>query len=340
MAADAKSLVIEGPDGQERVVRLSSPDRVIWPDAGVTKAELADYIQAVGPALVRALADRPVSLQRFRGGIGGEEFYSKNPPKGMPDWIRTTRCTYPSGRSHDQVVIDEVAAAVWAVQMSTITFHPWPVLTGDNDRPDQIRLDLDPHEDRTFGDVVEVALALRELLDGLGLKARVKTSGNRGLHLYARVRPELEFLDLRHAVIGIGRELQRRMPDLVTTAWWKEERGSRIFVDYNQACRDRTMASAYSPRATAQATVSMPVRWEDLPEADPRAFTVRSVPEVLASSGDAWADMADDEPGDTVAAYALWEADVERGLGELAFPPDHPKMPGEPPRVQPSRAKR
>ena len=221
--------------------------------------------------------------------------------------------------------------------MNTVTFHPWPVRTEHIDNPDELRIDLDPQPGRAFPDAVEAALALREVLAEIGLTAWAKTSGNRGVHVYCRVAPTHEFLDVRHGVIGVARELERRLPDLVTTAWWKEERGERVFVDFNQACRDRTIASAYSPRPLPGAPVSMPVSWEDLKSVSPADFTVRSVPGIVAAQGDAWAGI-DDAVGDVRAAIALWDKDVhERGLGEMPFPPDYPKMPGEPPRVQPSK---
>jgi len=334
----AKPLVLEvaGPEGV-REVRVSSPERVMWPDAGITKGDLAAYAVAVADPLMGALRDRPVTLQRFPEGIEGEEFYSKNPPRGVPEWTRTVMCTYPSGRRHPQLVVDEPATAVWAIQMNTVTFHPWPVRTGHIDNPDELRIDLDPQPGRAFPDAVEAALALREVLAEIGLTAWAKTSGNRGVHVYCRVAPTHEFLDVRHGVIGIARELERRLPDLVTTAWWKEERGERVFVDFNQACRDRTIASAYSPRPLPGAPVSMPVSWEDLKSVSPADFTVRSVPGIVAAQGDAWTGI-DDAVGDVTAAIALWDKDVhERGLGEMPFPPDYPKMPGEPPRVQPSK---
>ena len=334
------TLHIPGPEGLERSVRLSSPDREVWAASdtspAITKADLAIYVQAVGPALVRALGDRPVTLQRFPTGVEGEQFYSKNPPKGVPQWARSTTCTYPSGRRHPQLVVDEVATAVWAVQMNTVTFHPWPVRTGDNDNPDQLRIDLDPQPQRSFSDVVDVALALREVMEDVGLRPFVKTTGNRGVHVHAAISPRWEFLVVRHAVIGIARELERRMPELVTTAWWKEERGEKVFVDFNQACRDRTLAAAYSPRPLPGAPVSTPVSWDEVSGVDPGELTVHTVPDLLSERGDPWADLHAD-PGDVSAALDLWEADLERGLGEMPFPPDYPKMPGEPKRVQPSR---
>ena len=343
MSADAVTLAVPGPGGVERSVRLSSPDKPVWPGVDghppVTKRNLADYFLSVEDGLMGALADRPVTLQRFRGGVGGEMFYSKNPPQGTPDWIRTVACTYPSGRTHPQLVVDEIAAALWAVQMSTVTFHPWPVRADDNDLVDELRIDLDPQPGRGFPDAVAVAHLLREVLAEVGLTGWPKTSGNRGVHVYARLVRTHEFLDVRHAVIGIAREVERRDPALVTTAWWKEERGERVFVDYNQASRDRTIAGAYSPRPLPGAPVSMPVTWEDLSRVTPDRFTVRTVPGIFAERGDAWAGMQE-SAGRIDAALALWEEDVERGLPEMAFPPDYPKMPGEPPRVQPSRARR
>ena len=328
---------VDGPHGL-RQVRLSSPERLIWPQAGVTKQDLAEYVVAVGDALLRALRDRPVTLQRFPDGVEGEAFYSKNPPRGVPDWARTTMCTYPSGRAHPQLVVDEVATAVWMVQMNTVTFHPWPMRTASNDDPDELRIDLDPQPGRVFRDVVEAALLLREVLAEAGLTSWVKTSGSRGVHVYARIVARREILEVRHAVIAAARELERRLPDLVTTAWWKEERGDKIFVDFNQMARDRTIASAYSPRPLPHAPVSCPMAWNELPDVDPAELTVRTVPQRLRDVGDPWEGM-DDAPGDVKTLLAWWQRDLDSGLGEMPFPPDYPKMPGEPRRVQPSRAR-
>ena len=337
MATSARVLSVPDPHGGEREVRISSPDRVMWQDAGITKSDLATYVASVADGLMRAVGDRPVTLQRFPDGVSGEEFFSKNPPRGVPAWARSVICRYPSGRTHPQLVIDEIATAVWAVQMNTVTFHPWPVRSDDNDNPDELRIDLDPQPGRVFADVVEAAFGLKALLEELGYTPWVKTSGNRGVHVHVRVARTHEFLEVRHAVIGIARELERRMPDLVTSAWWKEERGEKVFVDFNQANRDRTLASAYSPRPLPGAPVSMPVSWERLRDVRPADFTVHTVPAILAAEGDAWEGI-DASAGDVAMAMALWDKDVqERGLGEMPFPPDFPKMPGEPRRVQPSR---
>lgn len=338
MAGDAIELTVPGPHG-DRAVRLSSPTRVIWPDAGVTKRELAEYLVAVGAAFIEANGDRPVSLQRFPGGVDGEQFFSKNPPKGAPEWVRSVPVTYPSGRTHPQLVLDEPAAAVWAAQMNTIVFHPWASRAERSDLPDELRIDLDPQPGTGFAEAVPVALVLRELLGEVGLTGYVKSSGSRGIHVFAPIEPEHEFLDVRHAVIALGRELERRLPDEVTTNWWKEERGDRIFIDYNQANRDRTMAGAYSPRPTPGATVSCPLEWSELERTDPAEHTVRTVPARLAELGDPWAGMHD-RPGRIDALLDWWRRDLDDGLGELPFPPDFPKMPGEPTRVQPSRAKK
>jgi DNA ligase D len=338
MASEATSIEVAGPNGV-REMRISSPSRVLWPEPGITKLDLANYIVAVGDAFVTANGDRPLSLQRFPDGIDGEQFFSKNPPKGAPDFVRSIMVVYPSARTHPQLVIDEPAAAVWAVQMNTVVFHPWPSRAENSDNPDQLRIDLDPQPGTDFDDAIPAAIELRKVLAEAGLDAFVKTSGNRGLHVFAPIEPTREFLDVRHAVIAAARELERRMPDKVTTAWWKEERGTRIFVDFNQANRDRTMAGAYSPRALAHAPVSAPITWEELESVDPKAFTILTMPDRLQKTGDPWAEFGA-KPGTIDKLFSWWERDLGNGLGELPFPPDYPKMPGEPPRVQPSRAKK
>lgn len=338
MAGDAVVLEVPGPHGT-REVRLSSPDRVIWPAVGITKLELAEYHIEIADAFLRANGDRPVSLERYGDTIEGESFFSKNPPKGAPDYVRSVMVVYPSGRSHPQLVLDEPASVVWAVQMNTIVFHPWPSRTADTDRPDQLRVDLDPQPGTGFREAVAAAFELREVLREARLETYVKTSGNRGLHVFAPIEPTHEFLDVRHAVIAAARELERRMPGRVTTNWWKEERGARIFADFNQANRDRTMAGAYSPRALPHAPVSTPVTWDELESTDPREHTIRSLPARLRTVGDPWADFGE-RRGRIDVLLEWWQRDLDAGLGELPFPPDFPKMPGEPTRVQPSRAKK
>jgi DNA ligase D-like protein (predicted polymerase) len=261
----------------------------------------------------------------------GEGFYQKRLPRGAPDFVETVEVTFPSGRTADELCPTEPAALVWAAQMGTLTFHPWPVRRPDVDHPDELRIDLDPQPGTGFADAVRVAGVARELLEEHGLRGYPKTSGNRGVHVYVRVEPVHTFEDIRHAAIAFGRELERR-DDGVTTAWWKEERGERIFVDFNQNNRDRTIASAWSLRPRPGAPVSTPLTWAQLADlGDPRELNLVTVPDFL-SDGNAWADM-DETAYPLEPLLALWE---EHPV-ELNFPPDYPKMPGEPPRVQPSK---
>ena len=339
MASERIALTVPGPHG-DREIGLSSPGRLVWPEAGVTKRDLAEYLIAVADPFLAHNGDRPVSLERYSGSVDGESFFSKNPPKGAPDYVESVTVTYNSGRRHPQLVLTEPAAVVWAAQMNTVVFHPWSSSAGDSDHPIELRVDLDPQPGTDFADAVFAAHAMREVLGEAGLESWIKTSGNRGIHLFSPIEPQWEFLDVRHAVIAAGRELERRHPDRVTTNWWKEERGERIFVDFNQTNRDRTMAGAYSPRALPQATVSTPVTWDELDGVDPLAFTVKTTPRRLAEVGDPWAALREAKPGRIDALLGWWERDLADGLGELPFPPEFPKMPGEPPRVQPSRAKK
>ncbi len=334
MASEATTLQVG-----EHEMRVSSPSRVVWPEVGITKLDLAKYLVDVSAPFLRANGDRPVALERYGDTVDGESFFSKNPPKGMPDWIRTVGVTFPSARAHPLVVFDNAAGLVWAAQMNTVVFHPWPSRVGNTDNPDQLRIDLDPQPGTDFDDAVPAAIELRKVLREAGLESFLKTSGNRGIHVYAPIEAEWEFLDVRHAVIAVARELERRMPDQVTTSWWKEERGTKVFVDFNQANRDRTIAAAYSPRALPHASVSTPITWDELEQVNPKQFTILTVPERLKTVGDPWADF-DAAPGRIDVLLEWWQRDLDSGLGELPFPPDYPKMPGEPPRVQPSRAKK
>jgi DNA ligase D-like protein (predicted polymerase) len=336
----------------EREVRISSPERVIYEatdsTAEATKLMVAEYFASVEDGLMRALRDRPTALERWTSGVrpgmklatgpqdrNADAFYQKRVPKGAPDYLETATITFPSGRTADEICPTEIAVPVWCAHMGTLTFHPWPVRRGDVDHPDELRIDLDPQPGTTFADAVRVAGVARELLDDLGMTGFAKTSGNRGIHVYVRIEPKWDFAAVRHAAIAFGRELGKR-DDGVTTAWWKEERGERIFVDFNQNTRDRTIASAYSLRPIAGAPVSTPVTWDELESVDPASFTVRSVPERLATTGDPWAGFLE-APARIDTLLEWWERDVANGLGELPFPPDFPKMPGEPPRVQPSK---
>ncbi|MFJ2768589.1 non-homologous end-joining DNA ligase [Streptomyces sp. NPDC087300] len=338
-AARGKSAAVEIDTG-ERTVRLSSPDRVVFPERGFTKLDLAEYFVAVGPGILRALRDRPTTLERYPEGVAGESFYQKRAPKNLPDWIPTGTITFPSGRTADEICPTEVAAVVWAAQYGTLTFHPWPVRRADPDHPDELRIDLDPQPGTDYADAVRAAHELRAVLDEFGgLVGWPKTSGGRGLHVFVPIEPRWTFTELRRAAIACGRELERRMPDAVTTAWWKEERGERIFVDFNQTARDRTIASAYSVRARPHAPVSAPLRWDEVDDAVPEDFDIGTMPDRFARVGDVHADM-EGTAHSLEALLGLADQDErDRGLGDLPYPPEYPKMPGEPKRVQPSRAR-
>jgi DNA ligase D-like protein (predicted polymerase) len=322
-----------------RTVRVSSPDKVYFPERGITKRQVVEYYIAVGDALLRAIGERPTTLKRYVDGVAGEFFYAKRVPKGAPEWVDQVTIAFPSGRKAEEVCPTEPAVFAWAANLGTLDFHPWPVRRPDVDHPDELRIDIDPSDETGYADAVEVAAVVREVLAEAGLTGYPKTSGGRGIHVLVRIRPEWDFIGVRHAVIALGREVERRIPERATVAWWKEERAGRVFLDYNQAARDRTVASSWSVRGTARATVSMPLPWERLPEVHPDDFDVLTVPGLLAEHGDAHAGM-DDEAFGLETALEWYERDErDRGLGEMPYPPDYPKMPGEPKRVQPSKAR-
>lgn len=335
----------------ERSVRVSSPDRVIYEETpwspAVTKLHVVEYYLAVEDGIMRALRNRPTALERWpkgvregmtlatRTGDQADAFYSKRTPKGAPAYVEEVEVTFPSRRRAREICTTDIATVAWAAQMGTITFHPWPVRCDDVDRPDELRIDLDPQPGTDFSDAARVAGVARTLLEELGITGYPKTSGNRGVHVYVRIQPRWDFVDVRHAAIAFGRELERRDPG-VTTSWWKEERGSRVFVDYNQNARDRTIASAYSLRPQPGAPVSTPVDWEELAGLDPRSLNLHTVPARLAERGDAMAGI-DETAHELTPLLEMYDADLASGLTDLNYPPDYPKMPGEPPRVQPSK---
>ncbi|MET7765221.1 non-homologous end-joining DNA ligase [Streptomyces sp. NPDC005336] len=323
----------------ERTVRLTNPEKVYFPQRGFTKLDVARYYLAVGDGALRALRNRPTTLERYPDGVEGESFFQKRAPKNLPDWIPTGRISFPSGRHADEMCPTEPAAVVWAANLGCLTFHPWPVRCGDTEHPDELRIDLDPQPGTDYPDAVRAAGELREVLDELGLRGWPKTSGGRGLHVFVPIEPQWTFTQVRRSAIAIARELERRAPERVTTAWWKEERGKKIFVDYNQTARDRTIASAYSVRPQPHAPVSAPLRWEEVPDARPRDFDLVTMPVRYRDLGDVHADM-EEHAYRLEAALELADRDErEHGLGDLPYPPEHPKMKGEPKRVQPSRAK-
>ena len=323
-------------------VRVSNPNKPYfagWPGHpdGVTKIQMVEYYLAVGDGIMRALRDRPTYLERYPDGAQGEQIYQKRVPNKRPDWLRTVPITFPSGRGADALCPTTPAAVAYGANLGTITFHPWPARAADVDHPDELRIDLDPQPGTDFADAVRASEVVRAYLDELGMTGHPKTSGGRGLHIYVRIQPLWTFTQVRRAALALGREVERRVPDLVTTSWWKEERGERIFVDFNQNARDRTMASAYSVRPRPGAPVSAPVTWDELSAADPADFTVFTVPERFARLGDLMAALDDRADSLEPLLEAAARDERDRGLGDAPYPPNYPKMPGEPLRVQPSR---
>ena len=292
----SKSPSIELPVG-DRVVKVSNPDRVYFPATGATKLDLVNYYLSVGPGIVNALRERPCMLHRFPTGLSGDKVHQKRVPAGAPPWLGTVRLHFPRyGQHADELCVTELAEVVWAVQMSTVEFHPWNSRRADTERPDEWRIDLDPMPDCDFARVRRVAHVVHEVLDELGAVGWPKTTGGRGLHIYVRIPPVHEFTDVRRAALAFAREVERRAPADVTTTWWRKDRDpAALFVDYNQNARDHTMAAAYSVRGVPDARVSTPIRWDEVDDVDPAAFTIATVPNRFAELGDLHAGM-DDAP--------------------------------------------
>ena len=321
----------------ERTVRVSHPDRVYFSTRGETKLDLVNYYLAVGDGIVRALRERPCMLHRYPDGVDGEKIYQKRLPKGAPAWVQTAEVKFPSGRSAAELCVTELASVVWAVQMSTVEFHPWHSRRADTEHPDELRIDLDPQPGAGLDEAKQVAAIVHETLDELGAVGWPKTSGSRGIHVYVRIEPRFGFREVRRAALAFAREIERRAPELVTTAWWKEERTRAIFVDYNQNARDRTIASAYSVRGRPWGPVSAPVTWSELPDVETEDFTIATMPERFARYGDLHDGI--DEAVWSIEPLLDWadRDERDRGLGDAPYPPNFPKQEGEPPRVQPSR---
>src|SRR4051794_7883923 len=319
-------------------VRISSPDRVYFSARGETKLDLVNYYISVGPGIVRALRERPCMLHRYPDGVDGDKIYQKRLPKGAPEWVETVEVRFPSGRTADELCVTELAEVVWAVQMSTVEFHPWHSRRADTEPPDELRIDLGPQPGAAFAEGKRVAAAAGEVLTELGAVGWPKTSGSKGVHVYVRIQPRFGFREVRRAALAFAREVERRVPSLVTTAWWKEERGEgKVFLDYNQNARDRTIAAAYSVRGKPWGPVSAPVTWDEIPDVEMADFTIATMPARFAALGDLHAGI-DDAVWD-VEPLLDWSDRDERdhGLGDAPYPPNFPKQEGEPPRVQPSR---
>lgn len=335
MATEAKILEVDG-----REVRITNPSKVFFPESGATKLDLANYYVSVGDGALRGCRDRPTTLYRWPNGVGAPDdaFYQKRlPDKGRPEWLQSVVVRFPSGRQADMLVVADLAHLLWAVNLGCIDINPWPVRSGDTDHPDELRVDLDPTPGIDFGDARKVAMVAKDVLEEHGLTGWPKTSGKRGMHIYVRIEPRWGFREVRRAALAFAREVERRVPDLATTAWWKEERHG-VFVDYNQNARDRTIASAYSVRPFAPAQVSCPLAWDEVVDVDPSRFTLHTVPDRFTSTGDPHAGI-DDTVGTLDPLLELADRDENEGIGDAPWPPHFPKGDKEPTRVAPSRAK-
>ena len=334
VAGDAITVEADG-----RQVEIGHPDKVFFAERGDTKLDLVRYYQAVRDPLLAAMGGRPVLLQRFPEGAGGPSFFQKRVPKSAPPWLTTTVVSTPNGTTSDALVAADLAHVLWAVNLGCLGFHVWPNRAGHPDQADELRIDLDPGPGVTFEMVREAAAEVHRLFDETGVAGYPKTTGNRGLHVYVRLRPEWDGYQVRAAAVAVARELERRRPDLVTAAWWKEERGTRVFVDFNQNAPHKTVFGAWCVRANAHAQVSAPFGWDELSSITPVELTLATVPARVATAGNPWAAMAD-QPQSLEPLLELHRADMAAGLMDAPWPPVYPKMPNEPPRVAPSRARK
>ena len=331
---EAEVLSIDGRD-----VRVTHPTKPYFSrEAKLTKLEVVRYYLAVAPGALRGIRDRPIVLKRFVNGAEGAVFYQKRAPETRPPWLRTTTLSFPSGRTAEEVVVDDTAGLAWVVNLGCIELHPHPVRTGNLDHPDELRVDLDPGPGVSWEDVRRVALEVKALLEELGLRGWPKTSGSRGMHVNVRIEPRWTFAEVRRAALALAREIERRAPTLATSKWWKEERHG-VFLDYNQNAKDRTTCSAYSIRPLPDARVSAPLTWDEVPGCDAGAFTVLTMPARFAAKGDPHAGM-NDAAGSLEKLLEHAARDEASGLADAPWPPHFAKTEGEAPRVAPSRAKR
>jgi DNA ligase D len=332
---DTEVLEISG-----RHVRITSPGKVVFPGAGATKLDLARYYLAVAEPLMAAMGGRPVLLQRFPKGSGGPSFFQKRvAPTAADPWLTTTVVSTPNGTTSNALVAVDLAHVLWAVNLGCLGFHVWPITAADPAHADELRIDLDPSPGVTFAMIQEAAAETRDLLDELGVVGLPKTTGNRGIHVYTRLQPRWDGIEVRSAAVALARELERRRPDLITAAWWKEERGARVFVDFNQNAPHKTVFGAWSVRASPNGQVSAPFDWPDLASIDPTELTIATVPDRLTERGDPWAGLSSNRQS-LEPLLALHRRDLADGLLDAPWPPVYPKMPGEPPRVAPSRARK
>jgi len=334
--ADSEECVLEVAG---RAVTVTSPDKVFFSERSESKLDLVHYYLAVEEPLMRAVGGRPTLMQRFPHGAQGSSFFQKRVPGSAPEWLQTTIVSTPNGTTSRALVLADLAHVVWAVNLACLGFHVWPYLHDRPDFVDELRLDLDPQPGVDFGGVRAAAAELRTLLDELGMVGYPKTTGNRGLHVYVRLEPRWDAYQVRAAAVAAARELERRRPELITSAWWKEERGERVFIDFNQNAPHKTVFGAWSVRARPGAQVSAPLTWDEIEELHPDELTIASVPERLATTGDPWEGI-NDRPQSLEPLLALHERDRASGLLDAPWPPVYPKQPDEPPRVAPSRARK
>ncbi|MGH8933745.1 MAG: non-homologous end-joining DNA ligase [Egibacteraceae bacterium] len=324
-------------DGRE--VRVTNAGKVFFPESGQTKLDLVEHYLRFAEPLMRVAGGRPTMLQRFPEGAGGPSFFQKRVPKSTPEWLSTTIVSTPNGTTSRAMVVADLAHVAWAVNLGCLGFHLWPYLAADADHADELRLDLDPQSGTDFAHIRAAAAELRALLEEVGVVGYPKTTGNRGLHVYVRLEPRWDSYQVRAAAVAVARELERRRPDLLTAAWWKEERGARVFVDFNQNAPHKTVFGAWSVRARPGGQVSTPLWWDEIAEIHPDELTITSLPTRFEANGDPWADI-NDRPQSLEPLLAMHERDRAAGLADAPWPPVYPKQPGEPPRVAPSRARK
>lgn len=332
MAAQYEILDLDGHE-----VKVTNPDKIFFPALGLTKLDLVNYYLSVAEGALKGCYDRPASLKRFPNGAEGEFFFQKRVPGHRPEWIQTALVTFPSGRSAEFLTIVDRAHLAWAINLGCIDLNPWPVRSVDVDHPDELRVDLDPTPGVPYGQVREVTMVVKGVLEEHGLTGFPKTSGSRGMHVNVRIEPRWGFTEVRRAALALAREVERRVPRKATTAWWKEERYG-VFLDYNQNARDRTVASAYSVRPTPDARVSCPLEWAEVPDVDPAAWRIDTVP-IRFARGDP-GETIDRHTGGLASLLALAAEQEAQGVGDAPWPPNYPKMPDEPRRVQPSKRKK
>jgi len=333
-ADDAIELEIDG-----HPVRISSPGKILFAERGETKLDLVHYYLAVAEPIMRTMGGRPVLMQRFPHGASGSSFFQKRVPENAPDWLETTLVSTPNGTTSRALVAADLAHLAWAVNLGCLGFHVWPSHADDVEIADELRIDLDPQPGTGFDEARAAAADVHALLEEVGIAAHPKTTGNRGIHVYVRLVPRWNSIEVRAAAVAVARELARRNPELITDAWWKEERGERIFVDFNQNAPHKTVFGAWCVRARPGAQVSTPFAWGELATIDADAQTISSVPARVAALGDPWADMPG-EPQSIERLLAMYQRDLDDGMQDAPWPPVYPKMPGEPPRVAPSRARK